>query len=83
MIKIRVKFNLNETILSLRSLLICLLAAGVVTLRSDVEWVATEYGLCNLKGKCLRQRAKCLIQIAHPNCRDMLEAEARKRFHFL
>jgi 4-hydroxybutyrate CoA-transferase len=56
---------------------------GVVTLRSDVEWVATEFGLCNLKGKSLRQRAKCLIQIAHPDCRDMLEAEARKRFHFL
>ena len=55
------------------------LGAGVVTTRADVHYVVTEYGVANLHGKNLRERAKILINIAHPNFRPMLEQEAKKR----
>jgi acyl-CoA hydrolase len=42
--------------------------------------VVTEYGIADLFGKNLRQRAEALIAIAHPNHRDALTAEARRRF---
>ena len=51
--------------------------AGVVTTRGDVQYVATEYGVANLRGRTLRQRARALIEIAHPAFRDSLEASAR------
>ncbi|MFD0940245.1 acetyl-CoA hydrolase/transferase family protein [Pedobacter boryungensis] len=54
--------------------------AGVVTTRGHVHWVVTEYGIVNLFGKSLKQRAKELISIAHPNHREMLEASFLKRF---
>jgi acyl-CoA hydrolase len=54
--------------------------AGVVTTRANVHYVVTEYGVAHLYGKNLRQRAKELINIAHPHHREALEAEARKRF---
>lgn len=54
--------------------------AGVVTTRAHVHFVATEYGVANLYGKNLRQRARALIDIAHPNHREMLEREAHERF---
>lgn len=47
--------------------------AGVVTTRADVHYVITEYGIADLHGKNLRQRAEALIQIAHPNFRAELE----------
>ncbi len=50
--------------------------AGVVTTRAHVHWVVTEYGATNLHGKNLRQRAKALIEIAHPDHRERLEREA-------
>jgi 4-hydroxybutyrate CoA-transferase len=53
--------------------------AGVVTTRADVHWVATEYGLVNLHGKNLRQRAELLISISHPKFREMLERAAFDR----
>ncbi|MCK4360032.1 MAG: acetyl-CoA hydrolase/transferase family protein [Candidatus Cloacimonetes bacterium] len=53
--------------------------AGVVTTRADVHYVVTEYGIAYLHGKNLRQRAEALINIAHPNFRQMLEEEAKKR----
>lgn len=51
--------------------------AGVVTTRANVHWVVTEYGAANLYGKNLRQRARALIDIAHPDLRESLEREAR------
>ena len=59
--------------------------AGVVTPRSRVHYVATEYGVVDLYGKPLQQRARLLISIAHPECREELERAAFERFgrHFL
>jgi acyl-CoA hydrolase len=54
--------------------------AGVVTTRGHVHWVVTEYGIVNLFGKSLKQRAKALISIAHPDHRSMLEEAYYKRF---
>ena len=53
--------------------------AGVVTTRGDVRYVVTEHGVAQLFGKSLRERARALIGIAHPQFRDTLTAEARKR----
>ncbi|TAE48109.1 MAG: acetyl-CoA hydrolase/transferase family protein [Bacteroidetes bacterium] len=54
--------------------------AGVTTTRAHVHFVVTEYGVANLYGKNLRQRARALIQIAHPDHREMLEQAAWERF---
>jgi len=57
--------------------------AGVVTTRAHVHYVVTEYGIAYLYGKNLRQRAKLLIDIAHPDDREMLERACHDRFrHF-
>ncbi|MDX2004824.1 MAG: acetyl-CoA hydrolase/transferase C-terminal domain-containing protein [Meiothermus sp.] len=53
--------------------------AGVVTTRADVHYVVTEYGVAELFGKSLRERAEALIRIAHPNFRDELRGAARER----
>jgi acetyl-CoA hydrolase len=53
--------------------------AGVVTSRADVHDVVTEFGVADLFGKTLRERAKALIGIAHPKFREELEAGARRR----
>jgi acyl-CoA hydrolase len=50
--------------------------AGVVTTRAHVHYIVTEYGVAQLWGKSLRQRAKALIDIAHPDHRERLEREA-------
>ena len=49
--------------------------AGVVTSRYDVFYIATEFGIVNLKGLSLGKRAKALISIAHPDDRERLERE--------
>lgn len=54
--------------------------AGVVTTRAHAHYVVTEYGVAYLYGKNLRQRAKALIDIAHPNHREKLEKAAFDRF---
>ena len=54
--------------------------AGVVTTRAHVHFVVTEFGIADLFGKNLRQRAAALIAVAHPKHRDALAAEARRRF---
>lgn len=54
--------------------------AGVVTTRGHVHWVATEFGVVNLCGKNLEQRAKLLIDIAHPSHREVLEKAYAERF---
>ena len=51
--------------------------AGVVTTRAHVRTVVTEYGVAELWGKSLRERAKALIAIAHPDHRDRLTFDAR------
>ena len=54
--------------------------AAVTTSRNDVDYVVTEYGIARLKGKTLKQRARALIAVAHPDFRPMLEEEYQKRF---
>jgi 4-hydroxybutyrate CoA-transferase len=53
--------------------------AGVVDTRADVRWVITEYGAAYLFGKTVRERARALINIAHPDFREELERAARER----
>ncbi|GAB4499119.1 MAG: acetyl-CoA hydrolase/transferase C-terminal domain-containing protein [Saprospiraceae bacterium] len=54
--------------------------AGVTTTRAHAHYVVTEYGVAFLFGKNLRQRAKALIEIAHPDDREMLEKACAERF---
>lgn len=54
--------------------------SAVTTTRNEVNYVITEYGIAKLKGKSLRQRAEALIRIAHPDFRDKLTAEFRRRY---
>ncbi|MBL0152503.1 MAG: acetyl-CoA hydrolase/transferase family protein [Chitinophagaceae bacterium] len=54
--------------------------AGVVTTRAHMHYVVTEYGIAYLFGKSLRQRAKALINIAHPDDREALERSCHERF---
>jgi acyl-CoA hydrolase len=49
----------------------------VTTPRTDVMYVVTEYGIANLKGKSVPERARALISLAHPDFRESLEREAR------
>ena len=56
--------------------------AGVVTTRNHVHYVVTEHGIADLYGKSLRQRARVLINVAHPQFREELEKTARE-FHYL
>lgn len=50
--------------------------AGVVTSRGNVQYVVTEYGIADLWGKSLKQRAYHLINLAHPSHREGLEKKA-------
>jgi len=54
--------------------------ACVTTSRFDVHYIVTEFGIVDLRGKTLRQRAKKLISIAHPNFRNQLEEDYNKMF---
>ncbi len=54
--------------------------AGVVTTRGHVHWVVTEFGSAFLFGKNLRQRARALINIAHPDDREALTKYCYERF---
>jgi acyl-CoA hydrolase len=54
--------------------------AGVVTTRSHVHYIVTEYGVAYLFGKNLRQRARALINISHPDDREALEKACWERF---
>ena len=56
--------------------------AGVVTTRNHVRYVVTEYGIADLYGKTIRQRANDLINIAHPQYREGLIQEA-KELHYI
>ena len=54
--------------------------AGVTTTRAHVHYIVTEYGIADLYGQNLRQRARLLINIAHPDHREELERQAFARF---
>ncbi len=57
--------------------------ASVTTTRAHVHYIVTEFGIANLYGMNLRQRARALIEISHPSVREELEKEAYKRFKHL
>ena len=52
--------------------------AVVTTSRNEVHYVVTEYGIANLRGKSVRERALALISIAHPAFRDRLTRYCKK-----
>lgn len=54
--------------------------AGVVTPRTVVHWVITEFGAVNLFGKSMKERAQLLISISHPSVQEELEKAAFERF---
>lgn len=60
-----------------------ILAEGqiVTTSRHDADYVVTEYGIAKLKGKSVRDRARALIDIAHPQFRDQLKDSFKKMFN--
>jgi len=64
------------------SKIVAQLAAGdvVTTLKNTVDKVVTEWGVAELRGRSIRERAKALIAIAHPDHRDHLTTEARRLF---
>lgn len=47
--------------------------AGVVTTRSHVQYIVTEYGIADLYGKTLKQRVAAMVNIAHPDYREEIE----------
>jgi acetyl-CoA hydrolase len=51
--------------------------AGVVTTRNHVRYIVTEYGVADLYGRTIRERAHSLINIAHPMFREKLKSEAK------
>jgi len=58
--------------------------AGVVTSRGDVRFVVTEYGVADLLGKSIRERAVALISIAHPDFRaDLVQAAKARHYVFI
>ena len=56
--------------------------AGVVTTRTQAQYIVTEHGIAYLRGKDLAQRARALIAIADPSVREELEKAACKRFGY-
>jgi acetyl-CoA hydrolase len=56
--------------------------AGVVTSRNHVRFVVTEFGVAELYGKTIRQRAQALINVAHPDFREELAKQA-KELHYM
>lgn len=52
--------------------------AGVTYNRSDIQYVVTEYGICHLQGKNIRERAMSLVAVAHPRFRPSLVEEAKR-----
>jgi len=56
------------------------IGSPVTTPRNIVQWVVTEYGAVNLRNESLRERAKKLISIAHPQFREELTKEAAKHW---
>ncbi len=55
--------------------------AAVTTSRHDVDYIVTEYGIAHLKGQTMKNRARALINIAHPDFREELKVAFKKRFN--
>lgn len=55
--------------------------AAVTTSRNDVDYVVTEYGIAHLKGMAIVDRAKALIEIAHPDFREQLREDFKKAYN--
>ena len=51
----------------------------VTTSKNDVDYIVTEYGIAKLRGRTVTERTRALIAIAHPDFRDELTYEAKKR----
>jgi len=62
------------------SKIVCQLKAGaaVSLSRNDIQYLVTEYGIVNLRGKTIRERVPLIASIAHPNFRDAIIAEAKE-----
>jgi 4-hydroxybutyrate CoA-transferase len=56
------------------------MGASVTSLRHDIDYVVTEYGIAHLRGKTLKERAQALIAIAHPKFKEWLDSERAKIF---
>ena len=56
--------------------------AGVVTTRHMIQNIVTEYGVAELRGKSLVERARALVSIAHPSVREELDRAAAERFGY-
>lgn len=54
--------------------------SAITTSRNDVQYIVTEYGIAHLKGKTMKDRARELIKIAHPDFRESLSAVFEARF---
>lgn len=65
------------------SRIVAQLDGPVTTPRNDVQWVVTEHGAANLRGLSVEERARALIQLAAPQFREGLEADARRLGMFL
>jgi 4-hydroxybutyrate CoA-transferase len=55
--------------------------AAVTTSRCDADYVVTEYGIARMKGRTLKDRARQLINIAHPDFREELKVQFKERFN--
>jgi acyl-CoA hydrolase len=53
--------------------------SGVVTTRAHVDYIVSEYGVARLRGRSLVERARALIDIAHPDFREQLLRDAREQ----
>jgi acetyl-CoA hydrolase len=56
--------------------------AGVVTSRNHVHYIVTEFGVADLYGKSIRQRALSLINISHPDFKQELTQQAHN-LHYI
>ncbi|MXV38704.1 4-hydroxybutyrate CoA-transferase [Flavobacteriaceae bacterium Ap0902] len=76
-------FGISSRTIKGKSKLVAQLALGasVTTTRAHVHYIATEYGVVDLFGKNIQERAKLLISIAHPDDREMLSKQARELLH--
>jgi acetyl-CoA hydrolase len=72
--------RLNDGTIASRIVPVLKPGAGVTTPRSIVHYVVTEFGAVNLYGKTIRQRAKLLISIAHPDFREELGFKAKELY---
>ena len=55
--------------------------AAITVPRTYVDFVVTEHGIAELRGKSLAERARALVEISHPDFRDELKSEARRLYH--